>query len=277
MSEAAPGNIHSPEAALLQKYGVGPGKRASFDKIGIHASSNIPVSSVAEGVIQGTLKRGSPIQFDSGARISNVVEFEERDGKLLVRTATSTYQLRAEALTSKPEAFERDDVALVETAMGSSYRYLPDGTTQRFKKVEGKNYDPQAALVFVPDYAWVKVRANPELMEKLGKDEHAYTQTILTYVHNVRGDQKAYIVNKDGKHVETNKEIEAAEGPVYLALISGDKSDFFIPISHKPQLSFMTFDTRRYRDSKTGEDMRERHLGNKVAKIVLKDGREVHA
>lgn len=171
------------------------------------------------------------------------------------------------------EAFTLDDVSVVETSRGSTYRYLPDGTTRRFKLAEGREYEPQQALVYVPDYAWVRSHGRPEVLQKLGESEVQYEQILLIYIHE-RG-RAAYIVDQKGNKVETNEKIAAGEGPVYLALTTSEKPDFFIPVSHKPQIGFSTFDTRTYFDEQRQKMMRETHLGNKVVKITLKDGRVI--
>ncbi len=170
------------------------------------------------------------------------------------------------------ESFDWKDIKEVETAKGSTYRYLEDGTTQRFKKAENKEYDPQAALVYVPGYKWVKEHAPPQILEKLGENELIYNDILLEYVQNPRKEgKKVYIIDKVGKKIETNAEIQSAEGQIYLAFLTGDTVDFSIPAYHKPEMGFMTFDTRTYTDEETGEYMRERHLGNAVVRIGLRE------
>lgn len=161
----------------------------------------------------------------------------------------------------------------METARGSVYQYLPDGTTQRYKEVEGKKYDPQSALVYVPNYSWFKKHAPLHVLKRLGDNEAIYIERLLEYVQNPRKEgKKVYIVNQAGKKIETNEEIQQTQGPVYIAFLSGDVVEFTIPVSHVPKMGFMTFDTRTYIDEKTKERMRERHLGNPVVKIVRKTG-----
>lgn len=172
----------------------------------------------------------------------------------------------------RTESLEVEKVDSVVTAKGSTYRYLPDGTTQRFKEVEGREYPPQSALVYVPNYEWVKKHAPKDVFEKLGENEAIYTETLLEYVQNPRKDgRKVYIVDRSGKVIETNAEIRNAEGPVFLNFLKDGKPEFAIPVSHTPKLGFLTFDTRRYVDPQTGEAMRERHLGNAVIKIIPRD------
>lgn len=260
------------EAALIEKYALTAGKKVAFEKIAMHSASEVPVGEVQEGTLNSAVQVGSPITFsDSSAAISEVKKIEEQYGQLFIHTATSTYILRAESASSNLEDFTWDDVEMVETAEGSTYRYLSDGTTQRFKKVEGRDYEPQAALVYVPPFEWVKQYASPEMLEKMGKEDYIYEDNLLHYVQNPYKDgNKVYIVDAIGKKIETNEEIKNAKGQIYLAFLKDGKTDFFIPVSHKPVVGFYTFDTRTYNDEKTGEHMRERHLGNQVVNIVLK-------
>lgn len=263
----------SPEALLLQKHGLRRGSRVSLEKVAISTASPVPVGDVIEGVIQNEVKVGSPLAFESGAAISTVERIEERNEELLIHTSTSTYRLLPESNAQNQKlAFE--DIDMVETAKGSSYRYLPDGTTQRFKKVEGKEYPPHAALVYVPNFAWIKQHATPEMLEKIGQNEALYVENLLGYVQNPHKDgSKVYIVDETGKKIETNQEIQATKGCIYLVFLKGETGvpDFTIPVSHTPKLGFMTFDTRIYEDEETGERMRERHLGNEVIRIVRKE------
>lgn len=270
--ESFKGNPQSPERTRIEKYGLLAGKKIAFEKIGMHSPSSVSVGTVIEGVLQDDLRVGASVAFHTGATMSDVTKIEELNEALLVHTRTSTYRL----LSEKPaiiENFKVEDVAVVETARGSRYTYLPDGTTRRFKTVEGKEEDPQAVLVYVPDYAWVTQNGTPEVLKLLGENELIYTQILLEYVQNShKRDQRVYIVDATGRKLETNKQISEVSGPVYLSFVKDGKTDFSIPVSHKPKIGYLTYDTRTYVDKETGKNMRERHLGNKVVKIVLKNG-----
>jgi hypothetical protein len=273
--ERVPGVPKSPEAALVEKYGLTAGKDVAFKKIAMRSPSEVPVGDVQTGTLKDAVRVGSRITFsnNSGA-ISEVQKIEEQYGQLFIHTRTSTYVLGTEKAPGEPEEFSWDDIEEVETARGSTYRYLPDGTTQRFKKVEGRDYDPQAALVYVPSFEWVKQHAPPETLKKVGEEDYIYEQRLLEYVQNPHKDgRKVYIVDATGRKIETNEEIKNAEGRISLAFLKDGKTDFFIPVSHKPVMGFSTFDTRPYVDEETGADMRERHLGNPVVKITLKKDR----
>lgn len=164
---------------------------------------------------------------------------------------------------------EKKEIECVITAKGSVYNYLPDGTTQRFKKAENKEYEPQAAIVFVPDYETIKKIAPKDLdVESVfGENDAQYNQILLE--KNQTKGSKNYIVNAQGKKLETNEAIQAENGPIFLTFGSEDKVDFFIPVSKEPKIGYYTFDTRKY-TNENGEFLRERHIGNKVTEIRYK-------
>lgn len=154
----------------------------------------------------------------------------------------------------------------VVTAKGSRYRYLPDGRTQRFKTTEDKDYEPQDALVFVPDYAWVQHNAPKASLGTFGENETQYFQLLLGYVQGQ--GKKTYIVDAAGKKLETNAEIAVCPGQVFLTFGDEARVEFMIPVARKPKLGFMAYDTRKYLEQ--GQLKRERHLGNNVVEIKEK-------
>lgn len=266
--------LTSPENMLVQKYGLMAGAIVALEKVATHSRSQVPIGNVQKGTLKDTVSVGSPISFlDNSGSISRVEKIEEQHGKLFIYTQTSTYILNTEKEKKSSQDFEWDDIEMVETSKGSMYRYLTNGNTQRFKKVEGREYEPQTALVYVPNFEWVRHRLNPQYLAEVFKDEHAYENKLLLYIQNPLNDNRSvYIVDAVGKKIETNEEIRNIQGQVYLAFLKDGKTDFIIPVSHKPALGFYTFDTRTYNDEKTGQRMREQHLGNQVIKIILKKG-----
>ena len=166
------------------------------------------------------------------------------------------------------------EIDFIETAKGSTYNYLPNGRTQRYKKAEGKHYEPQDTLVFIPDYKTIQKIATKGLMETgvFGGNETEYHQEMLNYLH--RGI--ITIINSNGKILKTKEQINAEKGNIFLAFQKTGKErevDFTVPVSTSPRLGYYTFDTRKFK--KGEEEMRERHIGNKVVKIGYKDGRVV--
>jgi len=266
-------NTPNPESLLLNKYGLKQGNKISLEKVDVKTESAVLSGTIQEGMILDKVRLGFPLRLDSGTETTSIQRFEEVDGGLLIHTETSIYRVGQETVQENVGSLSFDDISEVETAKGSAYRYLPDGTTQRFKKVEGKTYEQQSALVYVPDYNWIKANAPEQVLKQLGENELIYHEILLDYVQNPRKDgRKVYIIDKTGKKIETNEEIKNSDGPVYLAFISdGSKADFTIPVSYTPKLGWMAFDTRRYVDEETGESMRERHLGNAVVKITTKN------
>lgn len=162
------------------------------------------------------------------------------------------------------------EIDSVITARGSVYRYLPDGTTQRYKAAEQKEYEPQTAIVFVPNYETIKKSAPPSFNVDavLGDNETQYEQSLLEKVQG-KGSRN-YIVNAQGTKLDTKEAIEQETGQIFLTFGTDGKVEFFLPVSKKPKIGYYTFDTKKYYDPQTREWKRERHLGNKVTEIRYK-------
>ncbi|MEK7631438.1 MAG: hypothetical protein AAB445_01030 [Patescibacteria group bacterium] len=178
--------------------------------------------------------------------------------------ATIEQPSQPEVKDVKPPLHE--SIQSVETARGSTYTYLPDGRTQRFKKVEGKEYEPQDALVYVPDFAWVPANAPKESIHMFGENETQYDQLLLSYAQG-KG-KKVHIVDAKGRILKTNEDIAALDGRLFIACGEGGKADFLIPVSREPIIGWSTYDTRIYTQDE--KQMQEQHLGNKVIRIVKK-------
>lgn len=269
------GEVPDINTSLARKFGLVVGSWASFEKISADSETAVAVGSKLHGILAGDVKVGSPIEFkNSSGMISNVKSFKEQNGELLITTETSLYRLVKAALKDQEnEPVEAKDVDSVVTAYGSVYTYLPDGRTQRFKAVEGKTYDPQEALVYVPNFEWIKPRASQRLLDIFGDNEAQFEQTLLDYVY---GEHKqCFIVDRNGKKIATNQEIQELEQqgqPVFMTFGAEEEVDFAIPVSSRPRLGFSTYDTTKFRDEESGEYMRQAHLGNSVVRIIKKDG-----
>ena len=103
---------------------------------------------------------------------------------------------------------------------------------------------------------------------------------MLNYVQNPSGDKRALLVDDKNNRMYSNSEIKnilEEGGHIFLScfLKGGNKVDFTIPVSHTPKLGYTTFDTRTYNSPGIGGAMYERHLGNEVIEILLKDGRKL--
>lgn len=161
---------------------------------------------------------------------------------------------------------EKPVIDRIVTERGSEYKFLPDGRTQRFKKVENKKYEPQDALVFVPDFEWIKKHAPKKIFKLLGESKAQYEQTLLSYVQG-KG-KKNYIIDKTGRKLEKNKDILSAEEQVFLTFGDENKVDFSIPVAREPKIGFYTYDTRTYKEG--NEHKRQSHLGNRIIEVIEK-------
>lgn len=204
-------------------------------------------------------------------------KFNEDDQKILELTEGQIECAKKEMEYDLGKKERKEGVSYIETEKGSMYRYLPDGRTQRYKKVEDKYYEPQNALVFIPDWAQVSKNAPDNILRKLGENAVQYNQIILEYAQKKEEGNKIYIVDKEGSKLETNQAIKETEGPVFLWFGRREKNDkkdkliqdFAIPVSSEPKKGYQTFDTRKYK-TKEGIIMREVHIGNRVKDIVYK-------
>ncbi len=213
-----------------------------------------------------------PVTFsDSASRISEVQAVREERGALEIRTRTSVYRLVQEGPQRAERSIEWDDIASVMTARGSTYTYLPNGKTQRFKEVTKQLEEPQDLLVYVPNYAWLMQHAPEQVRNRIGENELIYHDTLLEHVHSIAG-RKAYMQGADGTELLTTEQIRSASSMPGLGFYRNGAIEFFIPVSLIPKIGWQTYDQRVCHDAKTGDRIRERHLGNKVVKITLKDG-----
>jgi hypothetical protein len=189
---------------------------------------------------------------------------------------TSRLAAHVEQMGNPKVKFKSEDIDFIETARGSTYRYLADGRTQRFKKVESKMHEPHDAIVFIPDYEHLVKIVPKEYMEKgvLGQDEADLEDTILDYTGKYK---TVRIIDSDGKILGTNKEMEQTTKQIFLAFITRDMKtaennvDFYLPVSKIPELGFSPFEMTKSQNE-AGEWVRRKHLGNKVVKICLKNG-----
>ncbi|MES2409384.1 MAG: hypothetical protein V4509_03730 [Patescibacteria group bacterium] len=167
--------------------------------------------------------------------------------------------------------YNLDDIAEVETSQGSVYRYLPDGRTQRHKKIEDKDFEPQSLMIYIPDFDFI--RAKPEwvsLVERFKDDAVLYEQTLLKTTH---GEGQIVIMDLGAtppKILQTNKEIREGKRVSLVCTFKDGTPTLKIPISHKPLAGFMTYDERTFTGD-DGQSLRENHIGNKVTRIGLKE------
>ncbi|MES2225122.1 MAG: hypothetical protein V4478_04010 [Patescibacteria group bacterium] len=159
---------------------------------------------------------------------------------------------------------ERNQASSFETAKGSEYRYLEDGRTQRFKKVENKEYDPQDVMVFIPDWQTLEAKASPQNLAALGGSENEYQQILLKYAQ----EMKVYVVDENFNKINSNQEAASVENTfIALCKTSDSAPDYVIPVSIIPKENYQPYDTTKYLDETSGEWKREQHIGNKIVKI----------
>jgi hypothetical protein len=175
-----------------------------------------------------------------------------------------------QGLDREGKDYEIEKIDAIETSQGSVYKYLSDGTTQRFKKTESKEFKPQDLMVYIPDFDYIRARTEwSSLVERFENDEHLYNQTLLKTTH---GEGDAYVVDFDfnpPKILQTNEEVRAGKKVSLVCIFRDGTPRLSIPISPKPLIGFMTYDERTFTGD-DGKSYRENHIGNKVTKIALK-------
>ena len=155
----------------------------------------------------------------------------------------------------------------ITTANGSTYTYLNNGKTQRYKKATETLQEPQDLLVFIPPWDKIAEKAKvmyPDIFVGI-ENEIQFEQLILAY--NQKGSGKTIRPSSNGQEVNSSAEIER-DDLVFLNFIDKITKvvDFTLPTSRKPKMNYSTFDTRKY----TGEDgnvFREKHIGSKITSI----------
>jgi hypothetical protein len=157
------------------------------------------------------------------------------------------------------------------TAMGSVYKYLPDGRTQRFKTATGELSEPQDTIVFIPPFETIKdwaLKAYPKIFKGI-ENEAQYEALLVHYVHG--GNKTIRVTDQTGKELTNNTEAAKAER-VLAALVDKDDTtqSFYLPVSREPKIGYNTYDTTKYKDE-NGETVRDKHLGNKVTDIKYQE------
>lgn len=159
---------------------------------------------------------------------------------------------------------EAKKVSSFETAKGSTYKYLPDGKIERFKKVTGEKFITDI-VVFIPDWKWFTSNAPEDFLKEMG-NQGKFEQTILSYVQNKDEKvKKVWIVDEKGNKIDKTEDL-LDKSKVFLYFGNYEKADFIIPVSKIPQINYQTFDTKKYKDE-NGEFQRWSHIGNPVVKI----------
>ncbi|MEK6940068.1 MAG: hypothetical protein AABX31_05045 [Nanoarchaeota archaeon] len=156
----------------------------------------------------------------------------------------------------------------VKTERGSCYYYLPDGRTQRFKKVEGRWYEPQDLLVYVPTRDFLINNGHNESFVKQNHDETGYLNLIKSYLGRRTSKKNICIVDRNGMLVKHSKSLSEISS-VFALFCSGSEVDFYVPVAKNPRLDFYPFDRNHYGNGNSLSA--QSHLGHKVVKIVFRD------
>lgn len=154
----------------------------------------------------------------------------------------------AENPKPEPQAPETKTVKSFETSKGSKYEILPDGRTKRFKTATGEENEPQDLTVFTKF-----------------KDEDQNQRFLRGIQDRENSGTKVYVIDKDGKIYNKNEEVKGKD--VRLALVNAKTGETLetAKTTTEPTEGYNTFDQRRYTED--GQEKRESHIGNEVAKI----------
>ncbi len=168
-----------------------------------------------------------------------------------------------EALNSDTEKLKPKSI---KTSKGSVYTYLEDGRTQRFKTKTGETREPMDIIVFIPPWEDIKEGAQKNYPEIFGGVENSiqYEQVILEFAQT--NGFTIHIVDKDGKVILKNDDLEKAERAFAHFIDKGNnKNSFFLPVRSNPKIGDYTYDSRYFKDGESV--MHEQHIGNKVEEI----------
>jgi len=171
-------------------------------------------------------------------------------------------------VTKKYTKVPRSMVKSFYTEKGSEYRFLGNGKSVRFKRATMEQMKHMSAIVFIPDYDIIQSNA-PESFRKMFGNEREYVAKLLEYIH-IKG-RRIYIFDKNGKKLETNKEIEENMNNrnVFISFVSNGKQDFALPVAFDPTVGYYTYDISiSYNED--GTHNRRKHIGNRVSRINLK-------
>ncbi len=236
--------IEKTTAELLNRFGLFKGAYVSFKKVSANRPSNVQIGTQVEGILQANIELHRGVAFcDSIARLSPIQKILVKGGVLYLETATSLYQNIPFQTPLAGKGFTWSQIHHVVTERGSVYRYLPNGKTQRFKTLENHLSPVKDLLVFIPD--------------------QGHAELVLDYVHTP--NTRVRVVNKTGRHLKSNDDIDRDGGPIHITLGRGETIDHRVFVSHLPEIGRSAFDQTINPDGSS-----RLHLGHAVSKIALK-------
>jgi hypothetical protein len=161
----------------------------------------------------------------------------------------------------------------VTTARGSTYTYLPDGRTQRYKAATQELKEPQDLLLFIPPWEKIGEKAlqiYPKIFNGI-ENWAQYEETLLGYFQSHDSSKTIRAIDSKGNEITSNSEALNADR-VFIAFV--DRKDqaknFTLPVSMEPKPGYYSFDFRKYKNE-NNETLREKHMGNKVIDIQYQD------
>jgi hypothetical protein len=257
----------TPENILAYKYLLNEGNQAVLEKVKIKTNSSVPVGSKMQGTLKEDVQVGEPVTFsDTTEQTSTVKKIYVENGILFFETDTSVYKLVREPVDVLK-------VSKIITSMGSQYSYLPDGRSQRHKKVTGENSEPQNILLFIPSLE--SLRADPKTSDlSILKHNHDSFVHDLVQYYGRDNDKEINTIDENGVYVEVDEkirdEVRNHKRKLFLSFQTNGKPDFVLEVGVDPVLGSHTYDTRTFVNPTDGIKYTERHIGNQVTNIILK-------
>jgi len=164
------------------------------------------------------------------------------------------------------------DIKYFVTKQGSTYRYLPDGRSQRFKNVTDTLKKPMDLIVFLPPHDWIQNNSPKHLQGKFGENEREFERLLLQTIWEEKGMEER-ICNEKGNVMLTNQDLYRTDSHIFFFFVKDEKANLMFPVSKIPRIGFYSYD---FRVERFGDQLgSERHIGNKVVHIKYKDGRLV--
>lgn len=178
-------------------------------------------------------------------------KYETNDVGTLKNAIESEKIRDKEIVEEKPRTSQEQPIESFVTSKGSIYKYLPDGRTQRYKTVEGKEHDPQDLTSFVKF-------SDPD-------QEQRFLSGIQ---ESDKSNTKVYLIDKTGRIYDTNEEAKGKD--VKLALVNPKTGEVIetAKTSMDPQKGYQVFDQRRFKEGE--HKFREKHIGNEITEINYK-------
>ena len=103
--ESSLGNQKSEQ--IIQRLELKAGKKLKIVKRITSFGSRLEVGKELEGTLKNDVKIGMPIEFDNNSNTSNIKKIWEENGKYLIQTLTSTYEIINNLLEKENKKIDR--------------------------------------------------------------------------------------------------------------------------------------------------------------------------